>query len=234
MKYMGSKNRHAKDILSIVLKDRTPGQWYIEPFVGGFNIIDKVEGERMAIDNNYFLISMFRALLAGWEPPKTVSKEEYYFIKENQHDTPTPLIAFVAFCCSYSGKFWGGYAAGNKPDGTPRNYADESRRNLLKQIETLRGVHMFCGDYRTFCYPLRSIIYCDPPYEGTTKFTGEKFDHVAFWEWVREMSRSGHTVYVSEYNAPEDFVCVWDKTVHNTLVKDTGAKQGTEKLFKLK
>lgn len=35
MKYVGSKNRHAKEILPIILKDRKPDQWYVEPFVGG-------------------------------------------------------------------------------------------------------------------------------------------------------------------------------------------------------
>ena len=44
MKYMGSKNKIAKDILSIILKYRTPEQYYVEPFVGGCNTIDKVNG----------------------------------------------------------------------------------------------------------------------------------------------------------------------------------------------
>lgn len=35
MKYMGSKNRIAKEILPIILRDRKPNQWYVEPFVGG-------------------------------------------------------------------------------------------------------------------------------------------------------------------------------------------------------
>ena len=38
MKYMGSKNRIAKYILPIILKDRLEGQWYVEPFCGGCNI----------------------------------------------------------------------------------------------------------------------------------------------------------------------------------------------------
>jgi len=47
MKYMGSKSRHAKEILSIILKERKPDQWYVEPFVGGANVIDKVDGKRL-------------------------------------------------------------------------------------------------------------------------------------------------------------------------------------------
>lgn len=35
MKYMGSKARHAKELLPIILANRKQGQWYVEPFVGG-------------------------------------------------------------------------------------------------------------------------------------------------------------------------------------------------------
>jgi DNA adenine methylase len=41
MKYMGSKNRIAKYILPIMLKERGQRIW-VEPFVGGANMIDKV------------------------------------------------------------------------------------------------------------------------------------------------------------------------------------------------
>ena len=40
MKYMGIKNRFAKELLPIILKDRTNGQYYVEPFAGGMNMID--------------------------------------------------------------------------------------------------------------------------------------------------------------------------------------------------
>ena len=58
--------------------------------------------------------------------------------------------------------------------------------------------------------PTKSIIYCDPPYKGTTKNYNE-FDNDKFWEWVRRMSKQGHEVYVSEYEAPTDFECIWKK-----------------------
>ena len=38
MKYMGSKTRIAKEILPIMLKNRTENQFWVEPFVGGGNI----------------------------------------------------------------------------------------------------------------------------------------------------------------------------------------------------
>jgi DNA adenine methylase len=65
MKYMGSKNRIAKHILPIILKDRKEGQWYIEPFVGGFNLIDKVKGNRIAADCNPYITTLFTAIQRG-------------------------------------------------------------------------------------------------------------------------------------------------------------------------
>ena len=43
---MGSKNRIAKEILPIMLKERGQRTW-VEPFVGGANVIDKVDGIRI-------------------------------------------------------------------------------------------------------------------------------------------------------------------------------------------
>jgi len=49
MKYMGSKNRIAKHLLPIMLAERKPDQWWVEPFVGGANMIDKVEGKNFDV-----------------------------------------------------------------------------------------------------------------------------------------------------------------------------------------
>jgi len=55
MKYMGSKNRIAKYILPLMLKYRKPNQTWVEPFVGGANMIDKVDGKRIGADLNHYL-----------------------------------------------------------------------------------------------------------------------------------------------------------------------------------
>jgi DNA adenine methylase len=48
------------------------------------------------------------------------------------------------------------------------------------------------------------------------------------------MASKGHIIFVSEYNAPDDFECVWQKEIVSSLAKNTGAKRGVEKLFRLK
>jgi DNA adenine methylase len=71
---MGSKNRIAKHILPIMLAERKPDQWWVEPFVGGANMIDKVVGNRMGNDSHEFLIALLVALRDGYTPPTYISK----------------------------------------------------------------------------------------------------------------------------------------------------------------
>lgn len=228
MKYMGSKNRIAKHILPIILKDRKEGQWYVEPFVGGANMIDKVDGNRIGNDHNIYVIKLLKAIQNGFIPPDSISEEEY---KHHQgKKMVNPLTAFIGFGCSYSGKWFGGYARGNASNGESRNYCLESKRNLLKQKSGIIGIEFSCCQYWNLPIPPNSIIYCDPPYENTTKY-GKKFDHGEFWNWCRNQKLFGHTIFISEYNAPEDFKCIWQKEVNSSLTKNTGAKKATEKLF---
>lgn len=87
--------------------------------------------------------------------------------------------------------------------------------------------------------PKNCTIYCDPPYRDTAQYKNSKtgksieFDHELFYTWCRDRHKEGHKVFVSEYNMPDDFICVWSKEVNNSLTKDTGAKKGVEKLFTL-
>lgn len=231
MKYMGSKARHAKEILPIILAGRKRGQWYVEPFVGGANVIDKVGGNRIGADFNPYIVALWRAVSDGWVPPDMVTEDEYKAARMcKQVDA---LTAFIGFGCSYSGKWFGGYARGDCKKGLPRNYCAESKRNILKQAASLRGVQFHHCSYDKLGIPPQSIIYCDPPYAGTTGYATGAFDHVKFWQWCRDKVTEGHKVYVSEYTAPEDWHCVWEKQVNNTLTKDTGSKRGVEKLFSM-
>lgn len=231
MKYMGSKAKYAKEILPIILKGRKEHQWYVEPFAGGCNCIDKVDGPRIANDINYDLMEMFDSLCLGqFIPPKTISESEYLDIKNNPQNYPPGLRAFVSIGCSYSGKVWGGYARGKNNKGMERNYCEESANNLLSQRQNLKGVLFGSMSYKELRIPPRSIIYCDPPYAGTTKYRG-KFNADDFWKWCDEKVKEGHAVFISEYNAPQDWKCVWQKQVNSSLTKNTGAKQAIEKLF---
>ena len=174
MKYMGSKARFSKEILPIILKDRTADQWYIEPFAGGMNAICEVQGNRIANDIHYHLIQMWRELVGGWTPKK-ITKEEYSEVRTDQSKYPAYFVGWVGFNCSYSGKWFGGFAddypeSRRNKNGILPNYQMEAINNIPKQVEKLKGVIFQNKPYYELELPPNSIVYCDPPYEGTTKY----------------------------------------------------------------
>ena len=228
MKYQGSKNRFAKEILPIILKNRKPNQFYVEPFVGAFNLIQWVDGNRIANDSNEYLIELFKAIQQGYEPPQLVSEELYNNIKNNQQLFDKSTVGFVGFACSFGSKWFGGYARGKNSKGNQRNYALESYRNIMKQKPLIQDISIYNLDYRKLVIPRGSIIYCDPPYFNTTKYK-DSIDSVEFWDWCREMSKE-NTIFISEYSAPEDFICVWEKKVNENLSINNSGKR-IEKLF---
>ncbi len=228
MKYMGGKAKIAKHILPIILKSRQPDQWYVEPFVGGANVIDKVDGNRIGADINKHVICLFQGLQNSFVPPGHVSEAEYK--NAQQHRDLTPLTTFIGFPCSYAGKWFGGYARGNTNKGIPRNYCDEGKRALMKQKPFLDGVKFVCSSFIDLDIPDNSIIYCDPSYAGTTSYK-DKLHHEMFWIWCDEMVKKGHKVFVSEYKAPDGWECVWEGRVSSSLTKDTGSKKAIERLF---
>jgi len=235
MKYMGGKNRIAKQILPIILQDRKPDQWYVELFAGGCNVIDKVTGNRLASDKNEYLIEMWYDLTQGNRFIDVISKDLYdkarvEFNKKECEEFTMAEIGWIGFMASYNGRFFDGGYNGNYKK---RNYTKESIDNIKKQIDSMIGVEFSSGNYNEVIIHDNSILYCDIPYEGTKQYaTSKDFNHLQFWEWCRIMTSKGHKIFISEYNAPKDFKCVWSKTVTNAMNTNITYKP-TEKLFTL-
>lgn len=236
MRYVGSKARIAKYILPIMLKDRTTGQFYVEPFCGGCNTMSQVRGNRIANDINPYLIHMWRRLIEGWTPPAIIEREFYYSVRECwkyfTEKYPPELIGWVGFIASYKGKFFGGYSGNTykvHDVRKVRDYISEGVKNIMNQVDNLKGVRFLNQDYKGLVIPDKSIIYCDPPYKGTTGYQN-RIDHKEFFDWCRDKVGQGHKVFVSEYEAPEDFVPVWETELKNTLGAGP-AKTAREKLF---
>jgi DNA adenine methylase len=225
---MGSKNRIAKYLLPIILKDRKENQWYVEPFVGGANMIDKVTGLRIGADYDKDVINALKLIRDNIDllpkNNKEFTEQDYYKIKKDPNHI---LHGYVAFTLSYGGKKWSGW---RRDKQGIRDYVAEAYKNALKQHKKLQGVKLIHADYKNLQIPDNSIIYCDPPYANTTKYK-TNFNHNDFWEWCRKKVKEGHKVFVSEYNAPDDFICIWQKEIVSSLTKNTGAKKGIEKLF---
>ena len=103
---------------------------------------------------------------------------------------------------SFNGRFFDGGYSGHKAllkSGKTRDYITENINNTLKQIEKLKGVEWYSSDYYNCPLPENSLIYCDPPYQGTKQYsTSKNFDYEMFYNWCRAMKKLGHTVFVSE------------------------------------
>lgn len=231
---MGSKARLSKDLTPIINKliKENNINTYIEPFVGGCNLIEHIKCEnRIGSDINEYLISMWQDLQKGWNPPETLSRELYKDIRDNKDKYGKSLVSIAGFCATYNAKWFGGYAGiVNTKIGTQRNYYDESIRNIQKQMINLQDVDFKCCSYTYYTDYKNCLIYCDIPYQGTTQYgSNSTFNYDEFWNWVRGMSKD-NILLVSEYNAPSDFECIFEKTLTTTLDKNS-RKQDTEKLF---
>ena len=239
MQYMGSKRKIAKDILPLILKDHTPDMWYIEPFVGGANIIDKVDTpKRIGCDIHKYLISMWQKIVEGWIPPDLITEDMYQNIKNNKDNYPPELVGYVGFM-SFGGKWFAGYrrevkGISSNPTLKAENEKQESRRcktSILKQAGNLKNViflHKSIFDIQEI--KGKATIYCDPPYKGATKYKDD-FDHERFYDWCIEKAKQGHNVFISEYQMPEDkFKCIFEKEVTVNL-DGASVKKQSEKLF---
>ena len=217
---MGSKNRIANEILPIILKDRIENQYYIEPFCGGLGTFDKVNGNRIGADKNKYLIAMWNGLQENRDKPMEIPKELYSKARTEYNNGTNIefddfMIGWIGWMASFNGRFFDGGYSGKT---STRDYVDEQIRNTLKQVELLKGAKFTSVDYFELEIPNNSIIYCDIPYKDTKQYaTSKNFDHDKFWQWCRDMTKQGHRVFISEYQAPDDFTCIWSKEVTNSM-----------------
>jgi len=167
---------------------------------------------------------MFKAIQKGWIPPTYVSEEDYANAKKNQDNEPH-IAGFVGFACSFAGKFWGGYARDSKDGSGTGNYALRGHNSILKKMEILMDAQFTCKDFMELDYE-NCLIYCDPPYKGTTpyykKILGE-FPYDKFLEWVKEQSKN-NTIIISEYkhNVPNDAYIVLEIPSKTSIRDKTG------------
>lgn len=240
MKYVGSKNKISKYIAPILQKliDDNNVSVYYEPMCGGLNMIDKIKCKyRIGNDIHPELIAMWKALQSGWKPPEHISEEEYNLVRLNKNKYPDYYVGFVGFMAGFGGKYYGGFPRGKKPDGTPRDYTNEAIRNILKQLHSVMDVKLICRDYFDINMNQlhNALIYCDPPYRDTTKYSTNGFDYDKFYDWCREVSEF-NILCISEYQMPSDFACIWAKSVTTSLdISNIRHKNEnrTEKLFML-
>ena len=233
MKYTGSKRRVAKEILPIILKDRQLNQWYVEPFVGGGNLIENVSGHCIGADNNKYIIALLKYVQNNdLNKIEYINEEKYMHIKNNKDLYDDYIVGFAGFGLSFGAKFFGGFARGKK---TSRDYFRGTLKGLKKQQEKIKHINFIHSDYKDLSIPDNSIIYCDPPYKGTTKYYKQKFNYEEFYEWCIKKHNEGHKVFISEYEMPENrFKSIWKKEIILTINNLQQPIKKVEKLFIIK
>ena len=127
MRYLGGKSKHAKEIAKAIAPR---GLWW-DAFCGGFAMATALSeyGPGVASDAHPALISLHRAVAAGWEPPRDFSEEQH---KDAQKlPDSNPLKAFAGFGCSFGGLWFHTFA---KDSTGKRNYASQAANSLRRGV----------------------------------------------------------------------------------------------------
>ena len=134
MRYVGSKNKLSKELVPIIqsyINENTKG--YLEPFVGGANMIDKIECDnKIGCDIHKELIALLnKAKDDADDIPDYILEDEYKKVKNNKENYPDWYVGLVGFCASFGAKYFGGYARDSKCDNTGK-WSAGAIRNLKK------------------------------------------------------------------------------------------------------
>jgi DNA adenine methylase len=230
MRYLGGKKKFGKEISEILKKYAPPEKvdGYIEPFCGSLGVtVHMVDDYKCYVsDIHKDLILLWKEVKNGtFKYPKSVSKRTWLKYKNDPH--PSAVKAFVGFGCSFGGKWFESYA--ESKDRSFCNECTNSIKRIDSNIRKLKSVK-HCSYEKWDTPKLRGyLIYCDPPYEDTSKYTSvDDFNSMKFWDIIRVWSKH-NIVIVSEYKAPKDFKCIWKKEKVTTWGKQKNVV--IEKLF---
>ena len=216
MQYMGGKYRIAKHLAPIIIEGAGDRDRYVEPFLGAGSVFTRLAPAftyALGLDVMPDLVYLWSAVQHGWVPPLELSEEEYARLR---HAEPSALRGFAGFACSFGGKFFGGYARDPRNGG--RNFADTGSRSIRAKLAQVPHACFAVGDYLAAPVDSRTVVYADPPYAGTTSYAGAPpWDADRFWLEARRWVEAGAAVYVSEYEAPEDWTAVWEGTPQGSL-----------------
>lgn len=206
--------------------------------LGGGNLIIDVDcRNRIGSDIDESLICLLKYMKQ--EPdlkifPKECSKEHFYDVKKNMNTGKysKEYVSGIGHFATYgSGYFGHGYA---RDKSGRRNIYNERLRNAIKQASYFRNIQFNCCDYKTYLLAnfKDCVFYLDPPYRGTIGYdNGNIIDYDEFYDFIREIGKDNF-VFISEYNMPGDFECVWMKSIKcsmNSMRKNSLDK--IEKLF---
>jgi DNA adenine methylase len=211
LRYLGGKHRLKGKLCPLIDRVRKPGQPAWDAFCGGLAMSEGLSkrGPVIASDACAPLISLYRAIAAGWQPPETVTKEQWESAKTLPDSDP--LKAFCGFGCSFGAMWFSSYAppeahltiksGPSAGKSFTRKYHAATGEVLARQVPKIAAfAHADFLSVAPREWP--GIIYCDPPYAGTIPYAGAPpFDSARFLLRVAAWAQFAD-VFVSEYSFP--------------------------------
>ncbi len=191
-------------------------------------VLDIIEGKQTQYA---YLEDELETASEHFEPPLLTEIMELLTKKANQFDVNRAVIYYKAIVYSYGsrGKSYGSRILTlHKLDATIKRASRRLRRVVIENQDFEKLI--LSKDNET------SFFYCDPPYANTSGYKTGDFDHEHFFDWCRKMVKKGNVIFLSEYNAPDDFECVWEGEVKTNFASTCkkATHNATEKLYRLK
>ena len=240
--YMGSKDKIADDILSVLPR----GKRFVDLFGGGFAMSHAalLSGKYEQVfynELNPLLPKLIKDALAGKyaNERRWISREDFSRLKD--------VDGYVRYIWSFGNQGYG-YLFGKDQEhikklghdfvcfgkdipGVPNIAETDMRvrrlylqryiknntgeRYELQQLERLQRLEINCGSYLDYQYRDGDIVYCDPPYEYTKKYDNDGFNHKQFYDWVASRE---YPVYFSSYEISDNrFNVVWQTEKQSLL-----------------
>lgn len=106
---------------------------------------------------------------------------------------------------------------------------EKNKERSLIRLQSLQNLEIYGGDYQDVKIPEGAIIYCDIPYicSDRKERYGVHFDYDRFYKWAREREN----IFISEYQMPNDFICIAAQKRKTVLCTNTKGKWTIEKVF---
>ena len=238
MVYQGSKNKISKYLKPIIESYLKDGMWYVEPFVGGANMINKIDwNNKYGYDNNKYLIALHKKAQETELPLLNTSREAYniyrdkYNKAEINNSDDEYLIGYYGFLGSFNGRFYsGGYGAVDKHG---KNMMLQRLNNLNNQAKNknYKNIIFETKDFKDLKIK-NSVIYLDPPYQNTKEYQN-KFNHNELLEKCKEWADNNNIILLSELTASNEYwEEIWNMEHQYTLRdKNNANKKVVERLY---
>lgn len=114
-------------------------------------------------------------------------------------------IGWCGFIGSMHGVFFGKFGGRTSGSSSDVTYSNAACALVTATVLKNNRVTLSCRDYSGIELHDKSLLFCDPPFDGSVCYSDTKYDKAEFIDWCRAMKGRGHSVVVHEVSMPDDF-----------------------------